>query len=234
MLRLLIVDDELPARSRMRRLAGGISGCEVIGEAGTADAALTLINELTPDVLLLDISMPGMDGMTLARQLADQESAPAVVFCTAHSEHALKAFDSAAVDYLVKPVSVERLENALDRAARFLGKERQSSFLAATLGGSTQLVELDAVVGFLAEDKYTTAFLDGRTLMINHSLMEIEQMHPDRFLRIHRNALVSRERLRGLERSEDGMRLNLGHEKFKPLVSRRQLPLVRKVLKEMQ
>ena len=234
MLRLLIVDDEAPARSRMRRLASGLPGCEVTGEAANADQALELIDELTPDVVLLDISMPGMDGMSLARELAGKEQAPAVVFCTAHSEHALKAFDSAAVDYLVKPVSKDRLESALDRAARFVGKDRQSSFLAATLGGSTELIELNQVVGFLAEDKYTTAFLDGRTLMINHSLLEIEQMHPDRFLRVHRNSLVARDRLRGLERSENGMCLNLDHDVFKPLVSRRQLPLVRRVLKEMQ
>jgi two-component system response regulator AlgR len=236
MLRLLIVDDELPARTRLRRMLGEQPGCTVIGEAGSGLEARERMSEFAPDVMLLDISMPGLDGLELARWLKSQERAPAVVFCTAFEEHALDAFEYEAVDYLVKPVSAERLSQALDRARRFLGMERAEAFLAATLGGSTELIDLNDVACLVAEDKYTTVYLveQKKNLMINHSLTEIETGHPDRFLRVHRNALVARTRIRGLERGEGGMHVIVEGCAFKPAVSRRQLPAVRRLIKEMQ
>lgn len=234
MLKLLIVDDELPARSRLRRLVGEQPGCEVVGEAGSGREAWTQVGRLAPDVLLLDISMPGWDGLDLAAELKGLPEPPAVIFCTAHEEHALKAFEFDAVDYLVKPVSPERLGQALDRARRFLGMERPEAFLASTLGGSTELIDLADVTCLVAEDKYTTVYLPGRTMMINHSLTEIENAHPDRFLRVHRNALVARERVRGLERGDGGMHVLVDGCELRPVVSRRQLPAVRRLLKAMQ
>lgn len=234
MLTLLIVDDELPARSRLRRLLGAEVGCEVLAEASNGSEALSLLERLQPDVLMLDISMPGLDGLAVARQLAAREHAPAVIFCTAHEVHALEAFESNAVDYLVKPISPDRLAAALDRVRRFLGRERQAAFLAATLGGSTELIDLADVACLVAEDKYTTAYLGARSIMINHSLTELEKAHPDRLLRVHRSVLVARERVRGLERGETGMQIMLEGCELRPVVSRRQLPAVRRLLKEKQ
>ncbi len=234
MLKLLIVDDELPARSRLRRLLGEQPGCEVVGEAGSGQEARSLVGRLAPDVLLLDISMPGLDGLDLAAELKRRDDPPAVVFCTAYDEHALKAFEFDAVDYLVKPVSPERLGQALDRVRRFLGMERPEAFLAATLGGSTELIDLGDVSCLVAEDKYTTVYLPGRSLMINHSLNEIELAHPERFIRVHRSALVARDRIRGLERGDGGMHVLVEGCSLRPVVSRRQLPAVRRLLKAMQ
>lgn len=236
MLKLLIVDDELPGRARLRRMLSRQPGCEVVGEAGSGLEALGLAADLEPDVLLLDISMPGMDGLDLAAKLKAQPRRPAVIFCTAYEEHALEAFEYEAVDYLVKPVTAERLEQALDRARRFLGKDRAEAFLAATLGGSTELIDLNDVACLVAEDKYTTVYLadTNRNMMISQSLTELERAHPERFLRVHRNALVSRDRIRGLERGEGGMHVRIDGCELQPAVSRRQLPAVRRVLKEMQ
>jgi two-component system response regulator AlgR len=236
MLKLLIVDDELPGRARLRRMLQGQPGCDVVGEAGSGLEALGLITDLAPDVLLLDISMPGMDGLDLAAELNQREQRPAVIFCTAYEEHALQAFEFEAVDYLVKPVSADRLRQALDRARRFLGMEHAEAFLAATLGGSTELIDLNDVACLVAEDKYTTVYLadTNKNMMISQSLTELERAHPDRFLRVHRNALVSRDRIRGLERGDGGMHVRLDGCGLQPVVSRRQLPAVRRVLKEMQ
>jgi two-component system response regulator AlgR len=236
MLRLLIVDDELPARSRLRRLLGEQPGCEVVGEAGTGLEAKQRIAALSPDAVLLDISMPGMDGLDLAAALKEADKAPVVIFCTAYEEHALEAFEYDAVDYLVKPVTAERLGQALDRARRFLGRDSAEAFLASTLGGSTELIDLNDVACLVAEDKYTTAYLAGqkKTLMLNHSLTELETAHPERFLRVHRNALVTRERIRGLERGDGGMHVRIEGCDLQPVVSRRQLPVLRRLIREMQ
>lgn len=234
MLKILIVDDELPARSRMRRLLGEQAGSEVCGEAGSGNEALVLVERLQPDVLLLDISMPGLDGLGLARKLKNRDDAPLVIFCTAFEDHALTAFEFDAIDYLVKPVSAERLGGALERARRFLGMDRPEAFLASTLGGSTELIDIGDITCLLAEDKYTTVYLCGRTLMINHSLTEIEQAHPDWFIRVHRSALVARNRVRGLERGDGGMHVLVEDCSLRPVVSRRQLPAVRRLIKELQ
>lgn len=234
MLKILIVDDELPARSRMRRLLAEQAGNDVCGEAGSGTEALGLVDKLQPDVLLLDISMPGLDGLGLARKLKDRDEAPAVIFCTAFEEHALSAFEFDAIDYLVKPVNAERLGAALDRARRFLGMDRPEAFLASTLGGSTELIDMGDITCLVAEDKYTTVYLPERTLMINHSLTEIEQAHPDRFIRVHRSALVARDRVRGLERGDGVMHVLVEDCALRPMVSRRQLPAVRRLIKELQ
>ncbi len=234
MLNLLVIDDELPARSRLRRMLGELPGCAVVGEAGSGAEARGLIRRLDPDVLLLDISMPGVDGLDLAAELKQASASPAVIFCTAYEEHALEAFEYEAVDYLVKPVSAERLAQALARARRFLGMQRPEAFLAATLGGATELIDLNDVACLVAEDKYTTVYLPGRTVMIDHSLTEIDNAHPGRFLRVHRSALVSRDRVRGLEPGDGGMHAIVDGCDLRPVVSRRQLPAVRRLLKDMQ
>ncbi|HKX55141.1 MAG TPA: response regulator, partial [Xanthomonadales bacterium] len=138
MLRILIIDDEAPARERMVRMLAELPNFEVAGEAASGQQALQAIEELSPDILLLDISMPGMDGMTLARNLQKGGLQPAVIFCTAYQNQALEAFEAEALDYLVKPVRAERLAQALEKARRFIGdREDQAplAYIKSTVGG---------------------------------------------------------------------------------------------------
>ena len=140
MLNILIIDDEAPARDRLRRMVDEMTGYEVAGEARSGAEALEQIKLLQPDILLLDISMPGMDGMSLARILQNSEASAGVIFCTAYQDQALEAFEREAIDYLVKPVRPERLEQALEKAKRYLGDTRKlevDQFLRSTVGGES-------------------------------------------------------------------------------------------------
>ena len=237
MLRILIVDDETPARDRMRRMLCDLPNFDVVGEAASGQQAMQCIEQLAPDILLLDISMPGMDGMTLARTLEKGGSQPAIIFCTAYQNQALEAFDAQAVDYLVKPVRAERLAQALEKARRFLGdREGQApgAFLKSTVGGKVLLTPVQRVICLLAEDKYTTVVHEKGTTVIDDSLTELESRHSDVFFRIHRNALISTRHLRGLERSDNGSVLAvLSGTSERPEVSRRNVAALRKLLAEL-
>jgi len=237
MLNILIIDDEEPARDRMRRMVEVMVDSMVAGEASSAFEALDKIRNLKPDVVLLDISMPGMDGMELARVLQKQDTSPAVIFCTAFQDQALDAFDREAVDYLVKPVRAERLEQALGKARRYLGdrqQEEEQHFLRSTVGGKVVLTPLQRVICLLAEDKYTTVVFEGGETVIDESLTELEQRFPEVFFRIHRNALVSQRRIRGLERTNEGQILvTLSDTNRKPEVSRRNASSLRKLLSHL-
>jgi two-component system response regulator AlgR len=236
-IRTLIVDDEPPARARLKRLLGQVGECELVGVAGSGAQALKLIPALRPDLLLLDISMPGIDGMALAGTLQSMDQAPAVVFCTAWPDRALTAFDRDAVDYLVKPVRLERLQAAVRKVSRYLARAGQAHaethFLRATVGGRTTRVALQDVLCLVAEDKYTTVwYVQGKTVL-NESLVELEGRYPEQWLRIHRNALVARQRIRGLEKSAGGTAvLVLDGTDLRPVVSRRQLAAVRRFIRE--
>lgn len=237
MLNILIIDDEQPARDRLRRLLDEMVQYDVAGEAASGTEALSRIKELRPDILLLDISMPGMDGMSLARVLQEGGVAPAVIFCTAYQDQALKAFEVEAVDYLVKPVRAERLERALDKAQRYLGSEDRQGvdhFLRSTVGGKVVLTPVSRVVCLIAEDKYTTVIHEKGSTVIDESLTELEARFPELFFRVHRNALVSRKHLRGLERTSDGQaQVILSGSDRKPEVSRRNVSSLRKLLSEL-
>jgi two-component system response regulator AlgR len=239
MFNILIIDDEQPARDRLRRLVEAMPLYTVVGEAANGAQALERIRELSPDVLLLDISMPGMDGMSLARVLQDGGASPAIVFCTAYQDQALRAFEVEAVDYVVKPVRAERLEKALDKARRFLGRDvdqepEREYFLRSTVGGKVVLTPIHRVICLLAEDKYTTVVHEKGSTVIDDSLTELEERFPNLFFRVHRNALVSRKHLRGLERTSDGNTLALlsGTDR-KPEVSRRNASALRKLLSDL-
>lgn len=237
MMRLIIVDDEVPARNRLRRLLRSQAQCEVVAEAGNTKEALALIERYHPHALLLDISMPGLDGLGLARALRRQDPAPAVIFCTAWPDRALDAFNCDAVDYLLKPVRSDRLATALEKARKAsgaAGEDPSARFLYCSIGGRRELISIDSVACLLAEDKYTTVFHDGGKSVVNNSLVELEQEYPERFLRVHRNALVAVDRVRGLERSDGKQRVILGECDFRPLVSRRQLPEVRKLIRRLK
>jgi two-component system response regulator AlgR len=237
MLRILIIDDEAPARSRLRRMLVDVPAVHVTGEAATGEEALRLIPLQKPDVLLLDISMPGMDGMTLAQVLKEQVRAPAIIFCTAWSDQAVEAFECNAVDYLVKPVRAKRLETALDKARRHIASVDEgagSGFLRSTLGGKVSLLPVTEVIFLTAEDKYTTVVHKKGKLVINQSLLELENEHADVLVRIHRGTLVAKKAIRGLEKSVDGrhfLHLDACDERLQ--VSRRNLPAIRKLIREL-
>ena len=237
MLNILIVDDEQPARERLQRLVEEMPQYSVIGQARSGDEALESIAALHPDILLLDISMPGMDGMRLARVLQRGGLRVAVIFCTAFQNQALEAFEAEAVDYLVKPVRPERLQQALEKARRYLGDREDQApdqFLRSTVGGKVLLTPIQRVICLLSEDKYTTVVHEKGKTVIEDSLLELERRFADEFFRIHRNALISRKHLRGVARDNDGRALAvLSGTDIQPEVSRRNVAALRKLLSKL-
>jgi len=215
----------------------GLPAVFVAGEAATGQEALRLIPLQKPDVLLLDISMPGLDGMTLAQMLQSAGHAPAIIFCTAWSDQAVEAFECEAVDYLVKPVRAERLERALDKARRSLsrpGSDARGIFLRSTLGGKVRLLPMTDVLYLSAEDKYTPAVHVHGKMVIDQTLLEMEIEHGDILVRVHRGTLVTKQRIRGLEKTPDGRHfLRLDGCDDRPQVSRRNLPAIRKLIREL-
>ena len=234
MLNILIVDDEAPARDRLRRMVGALPRYRVVGEACNSGEALQSINECHPDILLLDISMPGEDGMSLARVIRSGGLNCAVIFCTAYQNQALEAFEAEAVDYLVKPVRADRLEQALEKARRYLGDREnrvEEHYLRSTVGGKVMLTPVQRVICLLAEDKYTTVVHENGKTVIEESLLELEKRFPDDFFRVHRNALISRRHLRGVERDNNGHSVAvLSGTDSRPEVSRRNVSALRKLL----
>jgi two-component system, LytTR family, response regulator AlgR len=213
-IKVLIVDDEPPARVRMQQL---LAECEklvptqVIGMVDSGVAALEKVDAENPDVVLLDISMPGMNGLEVARHLATRETPPAVIFVTAFDDHALSAFEVQALDYLLKPVRTERLAAALQRAQRLAPREPRLEEVARSLGsarthltiserGRMSLVPVEEIVFLRAEMKYVTIRTGTREFLTEESLTTLEEEFGERFVRIHRNTLVARRSIRAFER----------------------------------
>ncbi len=242
-MKILIVDDEPLARQRLRDLLADVPEAQVIAEAADGRAACELADQLRPDVVLLDISMPVMDGLEAARHLATGVHAPGVVFCTAYDEHALAAFEARAVDYLVKPIRRERLVDALQRVHRRAGSDwveaekavtgqRARTHLCARIRGTLRLIDVGDVFYLQAEEKYVVVHHAGGEDLIEDSLKTLEQEFPDLFVRIHRNCLVARDRLKELRRQPDGHVVAVVRDRSETLeVSRRCLPLLRKELR---
>ena len=240
---VLVVDDEALARARLRTLVDDCTApvAEVVGEAGDAVQALAWLASHSADVVLLDIHMPGMDGLALAREFQRHQPAPALVFVTAHAEHAVVAFELDALDYLTKPVRLERLQQALQKVERYrkdsMGLEAglaQKSLLIQSLG-RTERIPLAEVLFLKAELKYITVQTGRRSHIMDGALSELETRHSDYFLRVHRNALVARHAMRALEKHVDaeegeGWALRLHGTNELLAVSRRQLAAVREAL----
>ena len=244
-MKALVVDDEPLARERLAALIGEIAGVEVAGEATNGVEALEAAARLKPDVVLLDIRMPVMDGLEVARHLDAIESPPAVIFCTAYQDHALEAFEANAVDYLVKPIRAERLGAALAKAQRLNGAVvrrvessaepgRRRSHLCARVRGSLVLVAVGDIDYLLAEDKYVVVHHARGEVLIEEPLTQLEDEFGDRFVRIHRNCLVALAKLAGLERTPDGRVFARIAGVAAPLeVSRRNLPALRKLVRSL-
>jgi len=254
MIRVFIADDEGPARERLKELLEDIAGdvpTTVAGEAANGLEALERLPSSDAQVLLLDIRMPGMDGLELARHVAALEKAPAVVFVTAHDKHAVEAFDLNALDYLLKPVRAARLAAALKKAINVGAPQRES--LARAAGGPREylsvaernrivLVPVRDILFLRAEQKYVTVRTKVREHLIEESLIALEREFtgvdlPYPFVRIHRNCLVARAAIRGFERTGGGeeeahWQVVLDGVPERLPVSRRQWPTVRELIAE--
>lgn len=243
-LAVLVVDDEALARSRLRTLLASCDAppAKLGGEAANAAQAMELMRRMPFDAVLLDVNMPGADGLALARAMRSLAHPPAVVFVTAHAEHAVTAFDLEAADYLTKPVRLERLQTALQKVERLrsaqsgaAGGGPDQETLLIQDRGRTERVPLGEVLYFKAELKYITVRTVTKSYILDASLSDLEERYAAQFLRVHRNALVARRAVRALEKHFDpeegegwAVRLNGIDELL--AVSRRQLAVVREAL----
>lgn len=238
---ILITDDEQLARERLHSMLNELSHT-VVAEAANGEQALHLCEQHQPDIILLDIRMPGMDGLETAHHLMQLAQAPAIIFTTAFDEYALKAFKTHAVDYLLKPVRLRELETALAAATR-LSRVQQSAvdklksetsaplYVSAQVKGGVQLIPLTDVYYFQADQKYVTIGYKEGEILIDDSLVTIEQRYPQ-LLRIHRNALVMTNYIAALEKDAEG-RCHIRLRDCDTLleISRRHLAEVRRWLK---
>ena len=243
-LKALVVDDESLARARMRTLLADCTSPTVhcVGEAANAVQAMTVLQHQPVDVALIDIHMPGADGLTLARSLQALARPPALIFVTAHAEHAVDAFELEAVDYLTKPVRLERLQVALQKVERLLQPRRglaasgvQEEVLIIQERGRTERIPVAQIVYFKAELKYVTVRTATRSYILDGSLNELEDKYRADFVRIHRNALIARRAVRALEKHFDveegeGWAVRLTGVDELLAVSRRQLAAVRELV----
>lgn len=213
-MKVMIVDDEPPARERLKALLQEIPDTEITGEAANGREALEQLAHAQPDVVLLDIRMPVMDGLETARHLAVLQDPPAVVFTTAYNEFAVEAFDAQAMAYLLKPVRQEKLAAALKHAGH-LNRVQLSRLAARTQAPARQhicaklrdrlhVVPVDSVLAFVADQKYVTVYHAGGELLIDESLKDLEQEFGGRFLRVHRNALVALNQVDHLDKDDGG------------------------------
>lgn len=214
-LRVLIADDEAPARERLRALLAESGDAQVVGEAANGEEALRLVDECDPDIVLLDVRMPGLDGIETARRIAENPAPPAVIFTTAFDEYALKAFDAQAVAYLLKPIRREKLAAAIAQAGRLTRPQLAQAALAARYierrthiavrhRDGTRLVPVENVLFFQADQKYTTVRHEAGEELIEDSLKSLEDEFGSALVRIHRNTLVNVARLTAIERDPDG------------------------------
>lgn len=233
-LRVIVVDDEPPARRRLIALVGRTGAAEVVGHAASADEALALIAAVDPDVALVDVRMPpGLTGIELARKLGAR---PIVVFTTAHGDHAVDAFDAAAADYLLKPIELDKLVRALDRAAARIAASgpAHEPRITARAGGVVRVFPATAIARFHADAKYTVFVVDGTEHLIDESLGDLEtRLAPWGFVRVHRAELVQLSQVRALHAKgdADGAELELVTGDRVP-VSRRLLPALRRQLSQ--
>ncbi len=245
-MKILIVDDEAPARLRLRSLTEALEEHEVVGEAGHGAEAVEACAELNPDLVLMDVRMPGMDGLAAAARISQNDNPPAIIFVTAYDEYALAAFESEAVDYLLKPVRRERLAAALKKATRLnraqleaLSRDdketgaEEPAHLLCRRHNRLELIPIETVHCLQADQKYVTVYHAEGEDLIEDSLKRLESAFPDRFIRVHRNALVARDALGALEKGPSGYRVRVRPLDLRLDVSRRHVSELRSLLRRL-
>lgn len=231
-MKILIIDDEKLARERLQRLLRDIDGIDSVSEADSGNSALTAIKKEPPDLILLDIRMPGLDGMGLAHKIQVLKNSPFIIFTTAYSEHAVEAFGVEAIDYLLKPIRLEKLSEAINKVRARSTLTAEPPMLRVTEKGKVSLIPLTDIIYFQADSKYVTACLNERNLLLEESLKQLESRFAEGIVRIHRNALVPQQQITGIIKTEDGeQHIQLKHGQVGPVISRRHLPEIRKLLK---
>jgi len=237
-MRILIVDDEPLARARLRAQVVDNGLGEIVAEADNGLEAVRFAQSVQPDVVLLDIRMPGMDGLEAAQHLTRLSTPPAVIFTTAYDEHALAAFDANAIDYLLKPIRANRLRQALEKALRLkatqingleeLSSTTGRSHISGVVKGDLLLVPVERVLYFQADKGYVDVVWEEGTMLIEESLRSLENEFGERFIRVHRNSLIALTRITGLARDDTGNYLiSLDGSAMKLSVSRRLVAQVR-------
>ena len=233
-MRILIVDDEPLARSRLARISGLSEQYSVVGEAGSAEQAKQKILSCQPDIVLLDIAMPEVDGITLGKFILQLPTPPAIIFVTAHSEYALDAYQASPADYILKPVSTESLFKALERVGvqtkAHLEKKQQQLKLTFLQAGIKRQILISDIIYFNAEDKYVRMVTMQGEVLIEHSLAQLEQLFPDQLVRVHRQSLVNREYFKSMLLTGGQHWLVLHDNDTKLKVSRRAVATVRNAL----
>jgi len=240
-MRVLIVDDERPALSRLNSMIEDADGYEVCAQAGNGVEAIKQADTHKPDVILMDIRMPGMDGLEAARHMSEYDEPPALIFTTAFGEHALEAFETNAIGYLLKPIRREKLMAELTAATKLnkaqlgqLGDEddQRRTHICARVRGNLELIPVEDIAYFQAEQKYVTVRHEGGEVLIEEPLKSLEAEFGDIFMRIHRNALVATKMMSGLEKTIEG-RFNLRLKDMEDTleISRRHVAGVRKFLR---
>jgi len=247
-MKVLVVDDEKLARERLVRMVATIEGFEVVASAGSGDEAIQRTVEYEPDIVLLDIRMPGMDGLEAGDRLAKFDTPPAVIYCTAYGEHAIEAFGVNAAGYLLKPVRREALSETLSNLKRinkvqktaFTGEDldeeaqKRRTHISAKTRRGIELIPLSEVRFFQADHKYVTVRHDKGEVLIDDTLRELESEFGDKLVRIHRNALIMMDHLDGLERDSTGhyqVRMRGIDEKLD--VSRRHISGLRRIVQSL-
>ena len=246
-MRILIADDEKPARLRLRQIVDDLDEHDVVGEAENGEQVLTMAAEQTPDIVLLDIRMPGLNGIETAHHLNTMAHPPAIVFTTAYDEYAIQAFEANAVGYVLKPVRRERLARALqqaarlaagalDRIARHSGVESQRKHVCSRVQDRLKLIRIEDVYFFRADQKYVCVHHRGGEDLIDDSLKSLEEEFHDDFVRIHRAAVVAVDKIDRLEKTADGKHQVVlhdcsQHDDKRLIISRRHLADVRRRLK---
>ena len=246
-MRVLIVDDEAPARDRLRSLLADSDEHEVVGEAGNGEQALEIAGDSAPDVVLLDIRMPGMNGIETAHHFNTFESPPAIIFTTAYDEYAIEAFDARTVGYVLKPVRRERLDQALEQAARLSnmtlsevakrsGISGRRKHVCVRAQGTLKLIPIGDVFYFHADQKYVRMHHQNGIDLIDDSLKHLEKEFGDEFVRIHRRTLVAVQQIDSLKKTTDGQTLvtlrDLSQdEDINLIISRRHVADIRRRIK---
>ncbi len=244
-MKILIVDDEMLARERLVNLLSELNADFSISEAENGIAALRLISKESPELILLDIRMPVMDGLEVAHHLAGLEAPPAIIFTTAYQDYALDAFDAHAVDYLMKPIRKERLQEAIDRAKTMNRininelrdnprSDNSRSHLSTIVHGNLQIIPIEKIYYLKADQKYVAVVWSEGELLLDDSLKSLEQEFSSKFTRIHRNTLVALKYIAALEKDrEGGLCIKLQGTETRLPVSRRHASHIRKVLKHL-